>query len=173
MNIFSFFYFFRYPSDTFIFLFIYQKYIYHFLRFFISVWLTFLHFFIFSFFFFIFFFQGHHTESNYETTLSLSVPIPIPSERQTLKHSSVTLSDCFRLHCQKEILLNSDKWECAKCHVRVCAEKKISISKIPNILIIHLKRFQMIETTGTSSRNYICLDVLMFSILFFLFCLHK
>ena len=106
------------------------------------------HFYIFHLFAFIFLFQGHHTESNYETTLSLSVPIPIPSERQTLQHSSVTLSDCLRLHCQKEILLKTERWKCSNCQVSVRAEKKISISKIPNILIIHLKRFQMIETTG-------------------------
>lgn len=53
------------------------------------------------------------------------------------------MNDCIKTYCTQETLTDSERWECSACHKRVCAEKKLSISKTPDILIIHLKRFRV------------------------------
>jgi ubiquitin C-terminal hydrolase len=52
-----------------------------------------------------------------------------------------TLSDCFELFTQSEELTDENSWACPKCKKQTNAYKKLSISAVPPILIIHLKRF--------------------------------
>ncbi|CEM27248.1 unnamed protein product [Vitrella brassicaformis CCMP3155] len=69
---------------------------------------------------------------------------------------AVTLDDCVRLYCETEILGTDDQWHCPRCKEFRQASKKLDIWRLPDILIIHLKRFlfrknshfrQKIETT--------------------------
>ena len=69
---------------------------------------------------------------------SLMQPDPSPN---------ISLNDCIKTYCTQETLTDSERWECSACHKRVCAEKKLSISKTPDILIIHLKRFRVDQSS--------------------------
>jgi ubiquitin C-terminal hydrolase len=53
-----------------------------------------------------------------------------------------TLYDCFHHFQRLEILDNNNKWKCDKCNEKVNGEMRTEIWRLPNILIIQLKRFQ-------------------------------
>eukprot|EP00620_Florenciella_sp_RCC1587_P017949 CAMPEP_0182568706 /NCGR_PEP_ID=MMETSP1324-20130603/9559_1 /TAXON_ID=236786 /ORGANISM="Florenciella sp., Strain RCC1587" /LENGTH=338 /DNA_ID=CAMNT_0024782879 /DNA_START=36 /DNA_END=1052 /DNA_ORIENTATION=+ len=55
---------------------------------------------------------------------------------------NVELLDCFRLFSEREQLGKDDPWFCPKCKDHVHAYKKFDLWSTPDILIIHLKRFQ-------------------------------
>ena len=55
--------------------------------------------------------------------------------------STATLSDCFELFTEREHLTDENSWLCPKCQKQTNAYKKLCISSVPPILIIHLKRF--------------------------------
>lgn len=63
----------------------------------------------------------------------LSLPIP------PIKNP--TLLDCMSEFCREEILEGSDAWTCPKCRVPRRASKRLIITRLPTVLIIHLKRF--------------------------------
>lgn len=52
------------------------------------------------------------------------------------------LIDCFRLFTEREQLGKDDLWYCPKCKDHVAAYKKFDLWTCPDVLIIHLKRFQ-------------------------------
>lgn len=52
-----------------------------------------------------------------------------------------SLNSCFDLLLKKEALDENNKWKCDKCRVLENAERCISISYFPKILLITLKRF--------------------------------
>jgi len=55
---------------------------------------------------------------------------------------TTTLHECFELFTQCEELTEENSWKCPKCSRKVAnAFKKLCISSVPPILIIHLKRF--------------------------------
>ena len=55
--------------------------------------------------------------------------------------SSSIRSDCFELFTEREHLTDENSWLCPKCQKQTNAYKKLCISSVPPILIIHLKRF--------------------------------
>ena len=54
----------------------------------------------------------------------------------------VSIKDCFELFSKEEVLSAEDQWYCSTCKAHVQASKKIDLYSLPEILIIHLKRFQ-------------------------------
>lgn len=76
-----------------------------------------------------------HTSTTYNAFSSLS--LPIPSTR-----SPVTLEDCVNEFVRAEGMSGDDSWLCPKCKVRRNASKKLSISKLPDVLVVHFKRFE-------------------------------
>jgi len=52
------------------------------------------------------------------------------------------LYECLKLFVKQETLGEDDKWYCPKCKDFKQADKKFDIWKLPNVLVIHLKRFQ-------------------------------
>ncbi|GAA6060086.1 hypothetical protein JCM10212_003047 [Sporobolomyces blumeae] len=78
----------------------------------------------------------HKTSTTYNTFMPLSVPIP--SHRGLHK---VTLMSCLEAFVRDEILDKDDAWHCPRCKKNRKATKKLSLSKLPPILVIHLKRF--------------------------------
>ncbi|KAI5480650.1 ubiquitin carboxyl-terminal hydrolase 8 [Pseudohyphozyma bogoriensis] len=71
-----------------------------------------------------------------ETFMPLSVPVP--TGRGVNK---VALMDCIAAFVKEEILEKEDAWNCPRCKVPRKATKRLSLSRLPPILVIHLKRF--------------------------------
>ncbi|CAO3647772.1 unnamed protein product [Cunninghamella echinulata] len=78
------------------------------------------------------------TSTTYNTFMSLSLPIPSKSK---LSVGNITLYQCLDHFVKEEILEKSDAWHCPKCKKLRKASKSLSLSKLPDVLLIHLKRF--------------------------------
>jgi len=76
------------------------------------------------------------TSTTYNTFMYLS--LPIPNKRGI---SKVSLTQCLDAFLKEEIMEKDDAWNCPKCKARRKATKRLSLAKLPPILLIHLKRF--------------------------------
>ncbi|PLW47368.1 hypothetical protein PCASD_02576 [Puccinia coronata f. sp. avenae] len=76
------------------------------------------------------------TSTTFNTFMYLS--LPIPNKRGI---SKVSLTQCLDAFLKEEIMEKDDAWNCPKCKTRRKATKRLSLSKLPPILLIHLKRF--------------------------------
>lgn len=85
------------------------------------------------------------TSTTYNVFSFLSLPIP-------LNHNVVALHDCFDLFTTEEILDGDDAWHCPRCKQPRRTSKRLQISRLPNILIIHLKRFRQRAWARTSDK---------------------
>ncbi|WFD43654.1 ubiquitinyl hydrolase 1 [Malassezia psittaci] len=77
-----------------------------------------------------------YTSITYNAFLSLSVPVA-----DGRKIASTTLMQCIDLFVREEVLEKSNAWKCPKCKVARRATKKLSLARLPPILVVHLKRF--------------------------------
>ncbi|KAH8921304.1 cysteine proteinase, partial [Atractiella rhizophila] len=75
------------------------------------------------------------TSTTYNTFTTLSLPVP------NSKLSKVTLTQCLDLFVKEEIMEKGDAWNCPKCETQRKATKHLTLSKLPEVLVIHLKRF--------------------------------
>ncbi|KAK9711033.1 ubiquitin-specific protease doa4 [Basidiobolus ranarum] len=75
-----------------------------------------------------------HTSTTYNAFMYLSLPIPKNKE-------TVTLHDCLNEFVREEVLEGDDAWFCSKCKQRRRAIKSLTISRFPDVLLIHIKRF--------------------------------
>ncbi|NXF14080.1 UBP43 hydrolase, partial [Smithornis capensis] len=57
---------------------------------------------------------------------------------------SCTLDECFQLYTKEEQLAPDDAWRCPHCKVPQQGMVKLSLWTLPDILIIHLKRFRQV-----------------------------
>nr|XP_018916323.1 PREDICTED: ubiquitin carboxyl-terminal hydrolase 8-like [Bemisia tabaci]XP_018916324.1 PREDICTED: ubiquitin carboxyl-terminal hydrolase 8-like [Bemisia tabaci] len=73
----------------------------------------------------------HERSITFEPFSNLSLPLPSGTDVCTLK-------DCLDLYVQAETILG---WECPKCKTSRNAVKKLDITRLPPILVIHFKRF--------------------------------
>jgi len=78
------------------------------------------------------------TSTTYEAFWSISVEIP--------QDRPADLRDCLRSYCAEERLFGDDIWRCPKCKADREAKKKITMTRAPNFLVIHLKRFSASRT---------------------------
>lgn len=62
-------------------------------------------------------------------------------ESEEKKRHVAHISDCLDLFSQTEVLSADDLWYCSRCKEHRQATKTIELWKVPDILIIHLKRF--------------------------------
>ena len=95
------------------------------------------------------------TSTTYEAYTYLS--LPVPHGRGVGK---VTLQQCLDAFVREEVLDKGDMWNCPRCKKPRKATKRLSISRLPQILLIHLKRFSFkgpftdkIDTTVTFPTN--------------------
>lgn len=75
------------------------------------------------------------TSTTYNPFSCLSIPIPS-------RDAAVTLEDCFKLFTRPELLDCDDAWFCPKCKRRQPTVKTMRLSRLPDFLIVHLKRFK-------------------------------
>ena len=76
------------------------------------------------------------TSTTYNAFMYLS--LPVPSGRGI---SKVTLEQCLDAFVREEIMDKADAWNCPRCKKPRKATKRLSISRLPHFLLIHLKRF--------------------------------
>jgi ubiquitin C-terminal hydrolase len=67
------------------------------------------------------------------------LPLPIPDSSKS--SSTCDIDDCFDEFCKTEHIDQYGKWFCEKCGELTNAKKSIKLWKLPQILIIQLKRF--------------------------------
>ncbi len=64
------------------------------------------------------------------------------SRQQAMLRRNLTLDHCLENFTRVERLDEDNKWYCAKCKDHVRAEKTMKLWRLPNILVIQLKRFE-------------------------------
>ena len=80
-----------------------------------------------------------HTSTKYEAFYSISVEIPRP--RDPRSRVPPTLDDCLRSYCSAEKLEGEDQVKCEACGEFKDAVKQITITRAPQFLVVHFKRF--------------------------------
>uniref|UniRef100_A0A4W4H5J1 ubiquitinyl hydrolase 1 n=1 Tax=Electrophorus electricus TaxID=8005 RepID=A0A4W4H5J1_ELEEL len=61
-----------------------------------------------------------------------------------LQQHSCTLNECFQLYTKEEQLAPDDAWRCPHCKQLQQGVLKLSLWTLPDILILHLKRFRQV-----------------------------
>ncbi|KAL6309343.1 hypothetical protein BKA93DRAFT_821670 [Sparassis latifolia] len=79
----------------------------------------------------------HKTSTTYNAFMYLT--LPIPSGRIT----RVTLHQCLEAFVKEEVMEKSEAWHCPHCKELRKATKRLSLSRLPPVLLIHLKRFSV------------------------------
>jgi ubiquitin C-terminal hydrolase len=67
------------------------------------------------------------------------------SDKASVQMPPIMLDHCFKAFGMTEQLGEEDKWYCSKCKNHVRAYKTMSLWRTPDILVVHLKRFQQIR----------------------------
>ncbi|CAG8514277.1 10674_t:CDS:2 [Acaulospora morrowiae] len=76
------------------------------------------------------------TSTTYNAFMYLSLPIP-----QKYKGERIDLETCLKHFVKEEVMEGNDAWHCPRCNCRRRATKQLTISRLPDVLLIHLKRF--------------------------------
>jgi len=66
---------------------------------------------------------------------------PSAKDKGRAKSSVPTVLDCFEAFSEEETLRKTEAWYCNKCKKHQCANKKMDLFMLSDILIVHLKRF--------------------------------
>eukprot|EP00826_Nyctotherus_ovalis_P029903 TRINITY_DN2371_c0_g5_i5.p1 TRINITY_DN2371_c0_g5~~TRINITY_DN2371_c0_g5_i5.p1 ORF type:complete len:255 (-),score=71.47 TRINITY_DN2371_c0_g5_i5:87-851(-) len=74
--------------------------------------------------------------------LRLGNDIKILKDSSAESKAKITLYDCLDSFGKEERLDEDNMWYCPKCKAHVTASKKMDLYKLPDILVIHLKRFR-------------------------------
>ncbi|KAJ2556028.1 ubiquitin-specific protease doa4, partial [Coemansia sp. RSA 1933] len=97
-----------------------------------------------------------HTSTTYHTFTELSVPIPtavdgggkgsgkalVRKAVSSARNSGpVNIYHCLDEYSKTEILDGDNRWQCPKCKTKRRASKQLLVSRLPLVLIVHLKRF--------------------------------
>ncbi|OAD00670.1 hypothetical protein MUCCIDRAFT_14515, partial [Mucor lusitanicus CBS 277.49] len=80
----------------------------------------------------------------FDPFMYLSLPLPIKKKSKT--SIQVTLSDCLDEFTKEEELSEEDLWYCPKCKKHQRATKKFDLWRMPEIMVVHLKRFSHSRT---------------------------
>ena len=71
----------------------------------------------------------------FDPFLDLSVPVPRTRDREFSLHAAL------KGFTDTEVLDGGDRFYCRKCRTHVKAQKKLTIMRLPRVLVVHLKRF--------------------------------
>jgi ubiquitin carboxyl-terminal hydrolase 8 len=86
-----------------------------------------------------------HTSTTHEAFFALSVEIPLD-----IRNRRLTLDDCLHSFCATERLDPSERAKCDQCNERKDSTKQLTITRAPQFLVIHFKRF---KTTRNGTRK--------------------
>ncbi|KZV70855.1 cysteine proteinase [Peniophora sp. CONT] len=75
------------------------------------------------------------TSTTYNAFMYLTLPVP------SKMMGKLTLSQCLDAFVAEEVLEKSDAWFCPHCKQKRKARKQLTLSRLPPVLLIHLKRF--------------------------------
>lgn len=67
----------------------------------------------------------------------------------------INLHDCLEAFTKEEQLGDEEKYYCSKCKQHQLASKKLQIWRLPPILIVHLKRFQLLNGRWVKSHKIV------------------
>ncbi|KAI7902187.1 uncharacterized protein BX663DRAFT_455790 [Cokeromyces recurvatus] len=73
-------------------------------------------------------------------------PNDVDINQKTQQKKQVTLADCLDEFTKEEELSDEDLWYCPKCKKHVRATKKFDLWRMPEIMVVHLKRFSHSRT---------------------------
>ncbi|KAG1771533.1 hypothetical protein EDD22DRAFT_574345 [Suillus occidentalis] len=76
------------------------------------------------------------TSTTYNSFMYLSLPMPCVKGP-----SKTSLQSCLDAFVKEEVLSGTEAWHCPHCKTLRNATKQLSLSRLPPILLIHLKRF--------------------------------
>jgi ubiquitin carboxyl-terminal hydrolase 8 len=79
-----------------------------------------------------------NTSTTYEAFYSISVEIP--------QSGIGNIYDCLRSYCQEEMLSGDEVWRCPHCRCEREATKQIILTRLPQFLVVHFKRFSASKT---------------------------
>lgn len=86
----------------------------------------------------------------------ISLPIPqSQGENEEDSRYDIDLMDCIREFTKEEVLDNTEMFFCENCKEKVKCSKRIDIWKMPNILVIHFKRFRYNKKQRKKMDTYI------------------
>ncbi|KAJ1916094.1 hypothetical protein H4219_003965 [Mycoemilia scoparia] len=88
--------------------------------------------------------QAFSTNDNDEVKFTKTVQQPQHSRTKAKK--SITLQKCIEEFTKPEKLGDNDSWYCSSCKKHQQANKKFDIWRLPEYLVIHLKRFEQART---------------------------
>lgn len=74
-------------------------------------------------------------------TTHLDPSLPTVAQRQAVIKKTITLEDCLEEFCREERLGEDDLWYCPHCKKHQQATKQFQLWKVPDVLVVHLKRF--------------------------------
>ncbi|KKY16673.1 putative ubiquitin c-terminal [Phaeomoniella chlamydospora] len=81
-----------------------------------------------------------NTSTTYEAFYSISVEIPHQAG------SGADIYSCLRSYTQEEMLSGEEVWKCPHCKCEREATKQIILTRMPQFLVIHFKRFSASKT---------------------------
>lgn len=81
--------------------------------------------------------------SSHDLNLNLLKQSVTIKPQDLVQSGSASIYDCFSCFSEPEILDKQNEWFCPKCRKHVQASKVLEVFKVPQVLIIHLKRFRI------------------------------
>ncbi|KAJ3165579.1 ubiquitin-specific protease doa4 [Geranomyces variabilis] len=82
----------------------------------------------------------HKTSTTFNPFMYLTLPIPT-HDANGKKGGGVYIQECLDKFVEEEILDGDDAWRCPRCKVPRRSTKRLTIARLPVILLVHLKRF--------------------------------
>mmetsp|Transcript_7302 Transcript_7302/g.17847 ORF Transcript_7302/g.17847 Transcript_7302/m.17847 type:complete len:710 (-) Transcript_7302:295-2424(-) len=80
-----------------------------------------------------------HQSNTYDPTVDLSLEIGGSNRCQSVE-------DCLSMFTHVETLGSSNEYSCEKCKQKTRATKQLTVHTLPNVLMLHLKRFDVMST---------------------------
>lgn len=90
----------------------------------------------------------HFTSTTFIPFTMLSLPIP-----KMDKGVTVDAYDCLDSFTKPEKLIGDNSWKCPRCGEQKASLKKLTITRLPKVLIIHLERFKYNISGGFEKDN--------------------
>ncbi|KAF8824183.1 hypothetical protein HHX47_DHR8000458 [Lentinula edodes] len=76
------------------------------------------------------------TSTTYNAFSILSLPVPARSGK-------IPVQNCLKAFFNVEVMEGDDAWDCPRCKTKRPATKTLSLARLPPVLVIHLKRFEV------------------------------